>query len=530
MVNALANPQSSLSYRKLRAPRQHGQSLQIPLLSECDLDVDIQQRLSRTRKSVSDLSAVSKLGRQEIIELARQFTARYRSIDHVQTPTNRVIMSGHQPTLFHPGVWFKNYALSKLGQQLAATPINLIIDNDICGVSSIKIPHLDSTTAQIRWAPLDQAGDNIPYEVRKIEDRRTFCRFAESVRQQIAPFVDQPIVSELWKHVRPDDHQNLLGQTVATARHALEASLGLNTLEVPLSQIAQTMAFARFAQEFFLRVDAFQTIYNTRLAGYRQLHKIRSRSHPVPELATRDGWVETPFWVWQNDHPIRRRLFVKHNKEAIELSDLARVSTRLNRRDFAEQFSQLGTRNVIIRPRALITTMFSRLLASDLFLHGIGGAKYDQLTDAIAADFFGVQLPAFVTLTATMKLPTNAPEVTAAEIAGHRSLLRDLRFHPEAHLEQNSQQVEEIVASKASWIAQQPPRGRRLERHRAIEACNLRLQPFVQKQRELLEGNLSNLQAQLRNSQILGSREFSFCLFPQSLTDELESLTVPQAN
>ena len=48
--------------------------------------------------------------------------------------------------------------------------------------------------------------------------------------------------------------------------------------------------------------------------------------------------------------------------------------------------------------------MYARLVLSDLFLHGIGGAKYDQLTDLIIARFFGLQPPGFVTLSATVLL------------------------------------------------------------------------------------------------------------------------------
>ena len=42
-----------------------------------------------------------------------------------------------------------------------------------------------------------------------------------------------------------------------------------------------------------------------------------------------------------------------------------------------------------LRTRALTTTMFARFLLGDLFVHGIGGAKYDELGDEIARGFFG---------------------------------------------------------------------------------------------------------------------------------------------
>ena len=61
----------------------------------------------------------------------------------------------------------------------------------------------------------------------------------------------------------------------------------------------------------------------------------------------------------------------------------------------------------------MITTLFARLFLGDLFMHGIGGAKYDQVTDSLVERFFGVKPPGFMTLTATLRLPvageTSAP-------------------------------------------------------------------------------------------------------------------------
>ena len=53
----------------------------------------------------------------------------------------------------------------------------------------------------------------------------------------------------------------------------------------------------------------------------------------------------------------------------------------------------LPARGVRLRTRALTTTMFARYLLGDLFIHGIGGAKYDELGDEIARGFFGIEPP-----------------------------------------------------------------------------------------------------------------------------------------
>ncbi len=49
--------------------------------------------------------------------------------------------------------------------------------------------------------------------------------------------------------------------------------------------------------------------------------------------------------------------------------------------------------------------MFARLVISDLFMHGIGGGKYDQMTDAIIRAYFDVPAPPMVVATATLRLP-----------------------------------------------------------------------------------------------------------------------------
>ena len=48
-----------------------------------------------------------------------------------------------------------------------------------------------------------------------------------------------------------------------------------------------------------------------------------------------------------------------------------------------------------VRSRALTTTLFARLLLADLFLHGIGGGKYDELTDELMRRFFGCRAAGF---------------------------------------------------------------------------------------------------------------------------------------
>ena len=49
-------------------------------------------------------------------------------------------MAGHQPELFHPGVWVKNFALTGVAGRIGAIPFNLVVDNDAVKSTSIHFP------------------------------------------------------------------------------------------------------------------------------------------------------------------------------------------------------------------------------------------------------------------------------------------------------------------------------------------------------------------------------------------------------
>jgi len=64
----------------------------------------------------------------------------------------------------------------------------------------------------------------------------------------------------------------------------------------------------------------------------------------------------------------------------------------------------LKERGLKIRPKALLLTLFNRLFISDLFIHGLGGAKYDLVTDEIIREFFKVEPPHFLVASCTLYL------------------------------------------------------------------------------------------------------------------------------
>lgn len=512
--------------RQLRAPARHGEALFDPPWNAAAEVVEQNAALGKNAEveiAGRRLPELASEARAHLLRDARHYTVAYRDVQDLPNRADgRVLLAGHQPQLFHPGVWFKNFALSSLGQRLDAAAINLVIDNDAAGAPALRVPAGSLQAPRLATIPFDQPATPVPFEQRAVQDQDIFRSFGRRVEDTLAPFVQEPLIARLWPYaIEALERTNNLGRCLSQARHRLEADLGLQTWELPLSSVCRTPVFAHFVAALLRDLPRFAEVHNHALRDYRRVHRLRSRTHPVPNLAEEGEWREAPLWVWSNDDPTRRRLFARRtSRDEVELTDRKQWSLRLPLSDegdvsvAVERLLRLHDEGVELRPRALMTTLYARLFLGDLFLHGIGGAKYDELTDALIRRYFSLTPPAFYAVTATVLLPVERPGATQDDLRRVEHQLRELRYHPEQHLDSSPAAAPHIEA-KRRWLATDPPRGARRERHVGIEQANAALQPLVEPLRGRLEQEREELQQILRTERLLASREFSFCLFPQ---------------
>lgn len=519
---------SSIEYRRLRAPQQHGESLIEPPLS------DLPHSAPRHEFPVYDLQGrelgqVARQARREMLQAAAIYTGQYQDVATDLDATRPIVMAGHQPNLFHAGVWLKNFVLNAVGQRWNAHRVNVLIDNDIVRSCSVRVPVSGSERATIESIAYDAPHTGGPYEERAIVSTDQMHSFADRLSSSLAPQIEQPLVRDLWPFATKaiEDGWTSLGGVIGRARHQLEMQWGSKTLEVPLSVLTDTPSFRWFASHLLAHLPRLWDVYNSSLRDYRQAHHLRSRSHPVPDLQEEaDGWLEAPFWVWQEGSQQRNRVFVRVQGECLAVSDRGGINFCVpldaeRPADAAvEHLERLRDQGIKLRPRALITTMYFRLLLSDTFVHGIGGAKYDQLTNVLMHRFFGLCAPEFMVVSGTFLLPVQRPRTTETDLRFIDRQLRDLDFNPQRQLVSDH----ELRKKKENWI-QQPSNQ---ARHRAITRLNEQMQPLVESERQRLEGDRQRLVADLRNRNLLSSREFSFCLFPeQTLRPLLDILIDP---
>ena len=165
---------TAFEHNRIRAPRGHGEAVVDPPLEAVAGQVaENRTRLAQFGGELygRPLADLRREARASLLSAARRYTAAYRNIaDSPLSADAPLLLAGHQPQLFHAGVWFKNFALSALGQRVGAHALNLLIDNDVVTATALRVPHRTASGLHVEAIPFDGAGDAIPYEERQIQD------------------------------------------------------------------------------------------------------------------------------------------------------------------------------------------------------------------------------------------------------------------------------------------------------------------------------------------------------------------------
>lgn len=534
---------TQLSTRRLRAPRENRGVVvdppwnEVPHALEENIAVRSGWDYDFQGKSSRQLSAEARTELRAAIISWWNACGCYRKPFDVKGP---ILLAGHQPQMFHPGVWFKNFALGRLAEKHGATAVNLIIDSDVAANPSLLVPTGSATSPGRESLAFDRPEPIVPYEERRIEDPSAFESFAKRTGEKIFPLVKNPLLEKYWPTVLERSRATgLLGASLAQARHLLECSWGNSTWEVPQSAVCDQPAFMHFAAHIMARLPQFLPIYNAAVGEYRRMNRIRNHAHPVPDLAVEGDWLESPFWIWSAENPRRRRLFVRASGKETWITDRKNMNVKLSLSPemdagrAVEQLSELRRSGVKIRSRALITTLWARLVLGDFFIHGIGGGNYDHVTDTIIERFFACPPPQFMVLSATLFLPIERPVKPVESPAILAQKLRELAYHPERFLDGSSSSAKNspaaaLIAEKLGWIETPQTRENAKRRCRSIRNINERLQPWLANLRLNLEHQRDLALAESRKDRILHWREYAFSLYPEKAIREFFESLLPE--
>lgn len=197
-------------YRHFKAPQSPNTSFVDPSLSELDSwasRVWEADRAADIEFCGQSWTKVRQLARKEAVGLAAEYTSQYADVSLASladASSSALVLSGHQPELFHAGVWFKNVLLSRFAEQQGAVAINFLVDNDLCRDPSIRVPSCESSGKLVAAnVAFDSYRTPVPWELRSLESWDVWHEFPKQVERHLGPLIDyRPLIQQLchWPH------------------------------------------------------------------------------------------------------------------------------------------------------------------------------------------------------------------------------------------------------------------------------------------------------------------------------------------
>jgi hypothetical protein len=522
-------------HAKPTLPAGHGELVMRPPFAEwAQLAASNHSNAAGWSFEVAGLPAneVRAMARREALAAAAEFSARMGvEVDAPGDPNGLVVATGHQPALYHPGVWIKDFLLQRLAEETGASALDLVVDSDAFETVSVSSPCLQPDVHRCTQYLAVGTPDSC-FACASVPAAEEIERFRVAVDDQLATL---PAPS-LRRHfgdfavalaaVRPDVEN--LAELITFARRRVESQAGSRYLELPVTTVGASEPFAFFVADIALNADRFADAYNRALADYRIVNKTRSAAQPFPDLAAEGGRVELPLWLISRGR--RTTVWAEQADDggvALYSGDDALIAELSgDPRTAAAELAEVGAQ---LAPKALALTLFARAFVCDLFIHGVGGGGYDRVTDGVFRAYYGVEPPAFVVASITMYLPLGAHIVTDDEVSAARERLNRLDHNPDSMLaEVEFDSVEEqaraleLANEKSALVGLiAAPDADKKSLGLRIREVNSELSALLQPLKGALTAELANLESQRAASEILTDRTYPFCFWsPQEVADK----------
>src|SRR3989442_13215399 len=109
------------------------------------------------------LADVRRRARTEVLQAAKMYSLSLDLTASTFAPSDLLLVTGHQPFLFHPGIWLKHLLIDRLaGSGMGA--LSMPVDNDVAEDVGADVPHLEATGLRLAHETLVRAGPDVPYE------------------------------------------------------------------------------------------------------------------------------------------------------------------------------------------------------------------------------------------------------------------------------------------------------------------------------------------------------------------------------
>lgn len=524
----------------VRAPRENNLAAIVPDRSSLSSLLAANRVYWQSSNVPLWIRSIRESARRQLAELVSAYAGSYLS-GSISPSTELFedrawILGGHQPELFHPGVWFKNILIDRLARETNSLGWNAMIDHDLARATSIRVParDLNRHRAHTVSIPLPLEGPStsdpfLPWNAWRL-DRSKIQSTVRAIEQALSSVgITGSMATDFFHELESLPLERNAALAFSQVRHRIEHRHGIGNWEFPMSSLCRCRAWQAFVGHCIEHATELNQAYNDCLEEYRARERITNPTQPVPRLGRTGPWIELPFWLQLPGQFSRRRMWVVYGRSHWHIApepDPAVPSMTWT--------EPTGDASWLVLPRALTTTLFLRTFIADLFVHGIGGGLYDRLTDAIIARFLRIVPPKFVTCTATLWLAfpneqSRDERRFAQQARALEATRQQLRSYPERYLDMGKPEQRNLAAEHRQLLALIPPRGQRKTWDREIRALKARIVAAIEPHRLAWDASKGLLEDSISEQKILTSREYPYVLFQeQDILDRLLQLAKPE--
>ncbi len=470
----------------------------------------------------------------------------------LKLPTHHpLILSGHQPVFFHPGLWAKCLAASTLAEAVQGTACHKLTDTALPPEHLHYMPEVEEDghgrkkilefytnkdlKQQERTTPYCflPAPDHAALE-KILKDAEVYAPAA--VKANIKHY-EAKLLKELKKEATWNDFH--LGMV-----KILDELCGTRRLYLEAHKLWGTQPFYHFVAQWLLNLPELNDDYNQALNEYRKKYGITHDLTPMPNLKFESWWFEIPFWgVTRNQ---RHSLWAKNDGKHIVLKIKGGDGTYSLAIDNLEV--ELGTLNLAIWPKAIPQTLFCRMYLCDFFIHGTGGAVYEEVGDNLFTKFFKLKPLTFGVATATYLVDPEGVKGMESVVAHEEKILwweRALAKNPEYLFTKkdvwekelpsfiqagfkkclNNSYLKNLAETKGKWLTALQNPTYKTEASYKIKEINHILYEGLTEAIQALEKGLLDIEKVKQPKEVLSQREYPFyCYSPETFTDMKEKI------
>lgn len=360
-----------------------------------------------------------------------------------------LIMTGHQPVVFHSGLTFKYQTTETFALEHNALAVAVVIDTDEGDAGAFPFPTSTapfqllavkaqpdssrttssqmsvvtgsfSTESSLLGACRRKSADLIQADASRVQASLQTCGCTQEAErfQKIA-----------------EQYASLPTDSMMEANLIVRWNAGIagRTPEIPLSTICSFAEVLQFFAELLARPFEFARCYNGTLDAFRTEQKIRNVANPFPNLRIEESRCELPFWLIDPAKGTREIVSIrKQGFERFLEAGGADITEILPGNEGASLFSLLvGGKQLI--PRGGLITATLRILFSDLFVHGTGGGRYDVFTSQFIRAWWNLEPTPFAVASASRYL-FDQERRQLSRLQEISDNIRDYQFNPQRYL------------------------------------------------------------------------------------------------